>query len=347
VTLDLGKRQHAITVGNMHKAADLIAFCNALGMLRGSGSMSPAVLGQTALSMIGLAGPGQELPMAMAVDDEGVPMARLADEDRPHRRGDHADGAVAPPKPERVAQPRSGIIAYSVIVVAAIASVFILKPLNEVWHDHAWFNLVKDKEPPELRAYLLDPLCTRHREQVTQLLADYYQPVLDRLANPSPEADPELAPEFVLLVKDLQGALQPLVSLAIKEGEQPGGGQDFNRAPEAERRLTDSLYNVFTYNRAADMHHVPGNKLVDTVKPPEDAKPIIEVIYRFERGKGPFNDSKLMWTVRLRHKVTQEEVKSKTWTVGGEWRPEQFQAAVEEGIRQTMIKLTGQAQWNP
>jgi hypothetical protein len=345
VTIELAKQQHSVTISSMLKAAELIAFCNALAQIRGGGtSMSPAVLGQTAMAMAGMAADEQGLPVAMAVDDDGIPTARLADDvERPRRRA--ADGGAGPPSPERTGPARSGIIAYIVIVVLAVLGVFILKPLNEVWHDHAWYNFVKDKEPPELRAYLLDPYCTRHRDKVTELLKGFYQPVVDRLENAGGDADKELAPEFVLLVKDLQAAMQPLVSLSVKEELHVQGGEDFNRVPNAEKSLTNALYNVFTYNRPGDMRHVPGNKLIDTVKPPEDAKPILEVSYRFERDKG--RDTKLTWTVRLRHKVTQDVAKTKTWTVGGNWAPEQFQTAVDDGIRQTMTKLTGRAHWDP
>jgi hypothetical protein len=161
----------------------------------------------------------------------GAPLSKsLVDEHAALARGYAYDQEVLPgeqlpldiPKPERVRTYGFGWLNLISVVAAGVGLFFLLHPLVLAWRDDAIFELVQHRAPNELRAYLVDPRNTRHREQVAKLLAAKYEPRIQQFqnrirANKEPGALVDSAEPMGLLLQSIATAIQPALSVRVRE----------------------------------------------------------------------------------------------------------------------------------
>ncbi len=337
ITIFLDKGRYVINVANQTKAADMVAFLNNLAALRSDPKVDwvkegAGALGHAALQMdpgSALAGYPPPLPEAVDVD---VP-AEFRDS----------------PKPVREGRARSGIVAYAVIILAALAGVFLLRPLNAMWRDDAVFAMVKDQDPDSLRAYLVDQRNTRHRADIEKRLASFYEPGIQALRKHIQDktADPVLAGEYLELLSLLTNTLQPIVSLEVKEeGNVPGNQIFFLTAQQREQKVREWLANslVNSQFQVRNGRPISGHHLIAFIQVPDQAKPILAVRYRVaEAGPGSY---KFTWTVSVRRRATDEKAVSKSWestrnNVGN------LLQALEVETKQALRHLSGQDNLTP
>jgi hypothetical protein len=222
--------------------------------------------------------------------------------------------AKSSPTPERVRNAGSNIVAFVVIVLAAAFGVVCLNALNVVWRDDAIFDMVKLEKPPMLRAYLIDPRNTRHREEVRALLSRHYDPKIIALQDRAQDKD--LGGKLAALLEKIKVAPQPLVSIRVTDESK--GDADPTRGARTEKRLVDALSATI------------GDDMIAFVKVPEDVPPIIDVRFAIEEVENDPTKSQVRWTVRIRDSVDEAEGAVKSWT---DQRP------FEESVAETLRKL--------
>jgi len=253
--------------------------------------------------------------------------------------GDAEDAVVVPAQPRRENRARSGILAYLVIVAVAVAGVLLLKPVNVVLRDDAVFRMVINREPPELRAYLVDERNVRHRQEVEKKLAQFYQAPLQRLKQ---NAKGEVGEEFIALVTSLQTAIQPFVSLRVKERSQavanvPILGAEQMKARERSIQQTLSM----------GLTRAVGEKLIGIVEVVEEVPALIDVNYAVEADARRPGGLRIQWTVGVRRNadVDVKGAKTKTWTT--ETTDKELAAAVNDEVGRTLQVLTGENNMPP
>ena len=359
IELYLEKGQKNLSLNNQEYARRLIVFLNGLAFIRSQGTgelqnQSPAALSEMA--------------------------RRLADGERTggeYRAGQVESEFATLPVPQKTGRPSSGLIAYSVILALTVLGVIVLQAINGPLRDDAMFELVMYEEPgfpvrpPALRFYLLhypprDP--GRHTNQVLNRLARLYedppaphlQGVLPRLRT-FPGRDETLGPAFVELASTLKTAVEPVISIRVKEERKdddkanvPDGTFDLSQVKQREeqtrKHLVDGLTNVISDGTSHHHQHadpkLAGQEredMVAFVEVPTDVKPLFEVIYRVSRnpvaGEGPYL---LEWTVNIR-KTPDAPPVSKTWTSPRSWNNWELVNGLRDEVRRTLDAVGGRA----
>src|SRR5439155_16256905 len=77
------------------------------------------------------------------------------------------------------------VLPYVFLLIATVACYFVMRAVDIPIRDDAIYDAVSHEplEPRYLRAYLIDPRNTRHRDTVTKKLADFYDPTVAALRN--------------------------------------------------------------------------------------------------------------------------------------------------------------------
>lgn len=255
--------------------------------------------------------------------------------------GDSEDAVVVPAQPRRENRARSGILAYLVIVAVAVAGVFLLKPVNVVLRDDAVFHMVINREPPELRAYLVDERNVRHRQEVEKKLAQFYQAPLQRLKQ---TVKGEVGEEFIALVTSLQSAVQPFVSLRVKERTKAVANVPFLTAEQIKARER-AVHQIISMG----LTRAVGDKLIGIVEVVEDVPALIDVNYTLVPDAKRPDELRIDWTVGVRRNadVDVKAAKIKTWT--SPTTANQLGNAINTESDKTLQALTGVAnpQVNP
>ena len=302
VSLGLPGRTHSVTVNNKEQGEQLAGFCQALaaGRHRGTARLSPVALGAWA-------------------------------RDRVREGADGAGGEEVSelPQPRRANKAPSGLLACLIILTLGVACVFVMKAVNVGARDDAVFELVKDRRPPELRAYLVDPRNTKHRAEVERRLSAFYEPVLRRARGQA--QDPELGRGFGALLSSLQTAVQPIVSIRVKE--QAGDGhRAVTPSPARARLVEERLANALT--------QFVGEDLVAFAQAPEGVPAMLEVVFAWQPQADNPRAYRLEWAVNVRPRPDDPPV-SKKWLAEQPVEEGGFQPAVEEKTRQTLQGLAG------
>lgn len=321
-----GGNGRILTVCDQEQARRLVTFLNALAYVRtGSAgdvsNLSTWDVGQTAIAL---------------ADNEPAPNL----EQKPRIARELGDI----PEPQRVGRAPQALLACGTIVLAGVAIYLLMHTIAIPLRDDAIFNLVKDRRPPVLRSYLVDARNTRHREEVEKRLGRFYvQPLADINKHGQ---DPDLKAVFAELVTGLATAVQPVVSLRVKEKNSTNrtdGVFDLASAVEprtkaVERRLVDSL--TLTVSDMPGAHD--RDDMIALGGVPNDVPAMIEIGYTFAPEQGAAGLYRLEWTVELRDRPDARPVR-KTWTApqAVQANAKVFLLAVEEQARQTLLKMTG------
>jgi hypothetical protein len=229
-----------------------------------------------------------------------------------------------PEEPRREGRALPNFIPYVVLVLAGIACWFVMKEFNVPFRDDQIFEAVTKPptEPRFLRAYLVDPRNTRHREQVYALLEGFYTGPVDRISKG--DGDPTLKVAMAKLVESLKRADQPVVSIRVRETKSPPGqdGGAAERAKKVQTGFADKVLEVFgqwapPVQPPAGMvfkENPPpiGHQLIAFVEAPEEAANAhIEISYEFVSSDGGGRYT-INWTAAIRLKVEDPPEATKT-----------------------------------
>jgi hypothetical protein len=218
------------------------------------------------------------------------------------------------------------IIPYAVLVLAGIACFFVMKGINTPYRDDSIYEAVTKPpmEPRFLRAYLVDPRNTRHREQVYGHLEGFYNEPVRRIQ--AEGADLSLRSGMSQLLDSLKRADQPIVSIRVHEDKSPPG-QDSgasDRAKKVQTGFADKVTEVLGQwapavpAPAGMVFKEPpppvGHQLIAFVEAPEEAKAAhIDIGYEFVSADGGGRYT-LRWTATIRVKIDEDPVGTKTLT---------------------------------
>jgi hypothetical protein len=249
-----------------------------------------------------------------------------------------------PEEPRREGRAVPNVIPYAVILLAGVACWFVMKEVNTPYRDDEIYAAVTREpvEPRFLRAYLIDPRNTRHREQVYNKLEGFY---VGPNANPvgnirNSNGDPTLKEGMAQLLDSLKRADQPIVSIRVRETKSPPGqdGGASDRAKKVQTGFADKVLEVFrgwhppvTAPGGMVFKEPPppvGEQLIAFVEAPEDAKAAhIEIDYEFVPDGTRYS---LRWTATFRTKVDEDPVASRTLSETRAYTADQADSAVTD-----------------
>jgi hypothetical protein len=187
-----------------------------------------------------------------------------------------------------------------------------------------------------LRAYLVDPRNTRHREQVKQLLANHYNVAIDRVK--AHGQDKEMAGQLAAVLGAISTEVHPIISIrAREEVKAPQDEKDFpdqevrDRQEFIQRQIGDWLCGLI------------GDDMLLFVQAPEDIAPMLEIVYRFVPDENRREICRLEWKTVMRTSPDDAQPKSKTRPPQGELLvgANSLRSAVEEAARQTVVEMAG------
>jgi hypothetical protein len=254
-----------------------------------------------------------------------------------------------PEEPQREGRSVPPVVPYLVMVLAAaVLFVFFAFVVNPPMRDDAIFDLVtRETTPPSveprfLRAYLVDPRNTMHRDEVYQLLARFYKDPIDHVRQKGTDRD--LRAGMAKILESVSRAEQPVVSVRVTEQNTPVGKESTRTNRESDLRtqfvskLNDELSKPL-WGQAIkpppgeEFTEQPppiGQQLLAFVEAPADAKGAhFDITYIIDPAE--FGQFRLAVQVDLRTSVEENPVATSRFDV-----PTPFDAAALAG---EVIKL--------
>ena len=227
-----GNRVTTVTFANEARAEQMVVYLNYLAWARGPdggdrANLAPATLG-------GLA-------KYVAKNDHEP----LDTENNINLNLIELDITQVPEEPTREGRAMPSVLPYIFLLLYATACFFIMAFIvNPPLRDDAIFEAVMKEpsvEPRFLRAYLIDPRNTKHRDEVTKKLSGFYnQPIAHVRQNGK---DVELREGMAKLLESLRTADQPVVSVRVTEVYTPAG-QEGKKADRQNQVRTDFAVGV-------------------------------------------------------------------------------------------------------
>ncbi|MFO0824087.1 MAG: hypothetical protein U0792_13405 [Gemmataceae bacterium] len=205
----------SVTLNNELRAEQMVTFLNYLAWARGPeggerASLSPDELGALA---------------KYVAENDAEPKNHEGNIDM---KLTSVDITGVPVEPKREGHATPAFLPYVVILIAGIATFFLMKEaINPPIHDDAIFEAVIHEpcEPWFLQMYLLDENNTRHRQQVKDRLAKEYNDAITNVRT-QPGGDPKLRDGMVKILESLKETVRPVVSLSVSEVNAKAGAED-------------------------------------------------------------------------------------------------------------------------
>jgi hypothetical protein len=261
------------------------------------------------------------------------------------------------PRRDRRAIPR--VLPYVVVLAAGVVCFFLMVQVNIPLRDDAIFDAVTTNpvEPRYLRAYLLDPRNTRHRDQVYDRLPPFYNRVVDAVRDKG--GDESLRTGFIRVLDSLRRADQPVVSIRVVEAKSPAGqeGGAADRVKKLQEGVADRINAEFA-KVEPPVQPPPdvvfpsppppvGHQLIAFAVMPEDApNPHFDVRYAFEPADADATTYRVRATVTIRVNVEEGPVATKQLVLPGSYAADQADRAatdLKERIIQDMVGILGNA----
>lgn len=279
-------------------------------------------------------------------DDE--PLDENGNPDMSRVSGDYE--GVVPEGPERARRSPPHLLPYLITFVCAVLCYFIMREVDVPRRDDAIFEAVSQSpvEPRYLRAYLIDPRNTNHRDDAHKQLATFYDPVEVRLRGVAPKT--ELRTGFADLIHSLREADQPIVSIRVTETKSPagaGGGEERakNLREEFPKRIASALTPISrSIIIPAGMTITPppppvGEQLLAFVEAPTDAAGAhFDIAYWFEPQAN--NRYEIQCRMEMRVKIEEKPVASYSFAVNNSYAANQTDAAVNDLLKHLINDLT-------
>jgi hypothetical protein len=141
---------------------------------------------------------------------------------------------------------------YPVVVAAMVALFVVCRWICKAQHDHAVYDLVRNDKAGMLRAYLVDPRNTRHREEIQQRVNQVHDAAAQRILQRG--RDHNLKNGLAAIVLELKPNPRPIVAIGFKQSHTTEGnvadGGAFSptmvklRHEALQKNLCDHLTNV-------------------------------------------------------------------------------------------------------
>lgn len=322
-----GNTVAAVTLNHEQRAESMVVYYNYLAWARGPeggdrANLPPATLG-------GLA------KYVAKNDNEPLDAEGNVDLGRVELEIDEV-----PEEPRREGRAVPNVLPYIVMLIAGVACWFVMKQVNTPYRDDEIYSHVSREpvEPRFLRAYLIDPRNTRHREQVYSRLEGFYTGPVDRTRKEG--GDATLRDGMAQLLDSLKRADQAVVSIRVRETRSPKG-QEAGAADRAKKVQTGFVAKVMevlgqwapavTAPAGMVFKETPppvGHQLIDFVEAPEEAKDAhVGIDYEFVPDGTKYT---LRWTCTIRVKVDDDPVASKTVTETRSYTADQADAAAND-----------------
>jgi hypothetical protein len=331
-----GNAVAAVTLNHEQRAEQMVTYLNYLAWARGPeggerATLSPAVLGGLAKYVA----KNDNEPL----DHDGNVNLNLVE----------LDIGEVPEQPAREGRALPNILPYVVLALAGVASFVVMREVNTQFRDDRIFETVTTEpvEPRYLRAYLVDPRNTRHRDQVFALMPRFYDPAVSHVK--ASGADPNLRDGMAQVLESLKKADQPVVSIRVKETASPdgqGGG-----ASDRENRLRSGIAEKTNEAFAAQPWGVPvmappgvmftepppplGHQLIAYVEAPEGENPHFDISYAFEKDKR--GNYTVAYKVAIRVRIDEQEVARQQFELSGMYTAAQADRAVDD-LRDRIIR---------
>ncbi len=199
------------------------------------------------------------------------------------------------PLPTREGFASWGAMAYAVIVIVSVGSIFLFKQLNVPWRDQALWDDInsihdQDERAPVLRYYLRDPRNVEHRDGAQEMLRTIYQSNIARIRQANAaipnqgfvvlpgqpldriKVDDDLLDGLAMVLTKLAEQEEPVVSVRVKEK----GNNNDQSANDREKMMLDRYTSA--------LRDGVGENLVTFVEAPPDTPAMIEVDYALEKA---------------------------------------------------------------
>ncbi len=185
--------------------------------------------------------------------------------------------AEVPDAPAATARAGWGLGGLLLILLAGAGLFAAFWAVNVPLGDEMAFSRAKEGGAPGLRAYLLDPRNTSHRDEARQLLAKAYDLPVAHLKGLDPGEQPALRDGLVKLLDALRTSDSPVVSIRVTS-ETPND----DMATSLRTELADGLARSI------------GAELIAFVGPPDDKPAHLTVTYKLPQAKPADDDNKDM-----------------------------------------------------
>jgi hypothetical protein len=337
-----GKQTYRLKVSEERRAEQLVAFVNYLAWARGPdggtrGDLDPTQLGGLARYVV----KNETEPL----DGDGNFNLDLFE----------VTVGDVPEEPRREGRAFPNVIPYAVIFLAALLCFFVMGLVDVGFRDDAIYEAVtrNPEEPRFLRAYLIDPRNTRHRDDVTNRLPKFYNRVVESVrAN---GGDPTLKDGFAQVLDSLRKAGQPVVSIRMSEMKAPAGGGD---AAERTKKLQEGIVDRINaeFGRIEPAVQPPpdtvftvqpppiGHQLIAFAEMPEDApNPHFDIGYAFHPDPDKAGLFQVAVRVTIRVKVEDAPVATKDLTLPKSYTAEQTDQALTDLREQIGRDMVGSA----
>ncbi len=289
VTIRLGDEREVVTLKSMARAEQVTAYLEAVAELR---DLSPIDRGYRAK---GIADLDEEEMLARV---EALVRGEVVHDDdrRGRRRADEHREVDAIPEPHKVRTNVLGWWPYPAMFAVALVTFFTCKGVAGLQRDQAFYNEVKDKRPPDLRAYLVDPRNTRYRPEVQKKLDTFHEQAATRIRN-SAGGSPELKNGVADIADGLKKTTTPIVLIGFKGTHQAAPGQEGvfagERLKTRQRAMSKALAEYLVL--------VIGDDLALYADAAGGAPPHIEIGYEIKPvAAGAESGYVCKWTVTLR-----------------------------------------------
>jgi hypothetical protein len=233
--------------------------------------------------------------------------------------------------------------------------------VNPPLRDNAIFEAVMKEpsvEPRILRAYLVDPRNTLHREEVTKRLSRFYDAPISHVTNNG--KDPVLRAGMAKMLESLREADQPIVSVRVTEKNTPPG-QEGKKGPRENQLRTDfatGINNAFSGQPWGGQVPPPpgvewkeppppiGQQLIAFIEPPEGADKVhFDIEYAVEPGD--FGALRLVVTVAIRTNIEADPVARGQFTLPGTFDAASLDVQIPKLSAELIARMVGTGPGNP
>lgn len=258
--------------------------------------------------------------------DRGYAAADKARVERCYRRGEPAPPVQKLPTPDASRAGGPGVLRYVGVAAFFFATLAVSYFACRAWRDASIYSAVKDRNPPELRVYLIDSRNAIYRADVLARLKRHHDQLADGVERQNGE--PALKKAVADLIRSTSASATPEVTMAFeraKDADDAGSMEAVLGKGEAAALRAGRLKQLGEVElpglfRAVGGLGGNGVALGDQVVAFVEAKPgefaNVLVTARLERPEGKDGRYRVVWSVKLRRAADDEGVTVR-WQQGG------------------------------
>ncbi|QJX00964.1 hypothetical protein [Frigoriglobus tundricola] len=274
------------------------------------------------------------------------------------------DITAVPEEPTRAGRALPSVLPYVFMLVYSVACfLFMAYVINPPFRDDAVYEVVTREpyvEPRFLRVYLVDPRNTRHRDEVTRRLSQFYQAPIDYVSRNA--KDPVLRDGMVKILESIRTVDQPVVSIRVTEVNTPAG-RGANKTDREHKLRADFATGVgdeFSKQPWGQPLRPPqgaeftepmpplGQQMIAFVEPPEGAEQVhFDITYTIEPA-GTDGMLRLSVVMEIRTSIEDKKPTARSeFTMSNTFDAESLDAQVALLKRDLLTRTVGVVNANP